>query len=55
MLQSFLIILTPFYDCREYSRLKEKYAGDLVRNWAESSDPEKSVHEELNHVLSFIT
>jgi len=33
--------------CREYSRLKEKYAGDLVRNWAESSDPEKSVHEDI--------
>ena len=32
---------------REYSRLKEVYADELVRNWAESSDPEKSVHEDI--------
>ncbi len=31
----------------EYSRLKEKYAANLIANWQESSDAEKSVHEDL--------
>lgn len=33
--------------CREYSRLKLKYAGGLISSWKESSDPEKSVHEDV--------
>eukprot|EP00088_Acartia_fossae_P057454 TRINITY_DN6703_c0_g1_i3.p1 TRINITY_DN6703_c0_g1~~TRINITY_DN6703_c0_g1_i3.p1 ORF type:complete len:563 (-),score=83.67 TRINITY_DN6703_c0_g1_i3:346-2034(-) len=33
--------------CSEYERLKNKYAGDLVANWSETSDPEKSVHEDI--------
>jgi len=33
--------------CSEYSRLKDKYAAELVANWKESSDPEKSVHEDI--------
>ena len=32
---------------REYIRLKNKYASDIVTNWAESSDPEKFVHEDI--------
>jgi len=32
---------------REYIRLKNKYATDIVSNWAESSDPEKFVHEDI--------
>ena len=32
---------------KEYLRLKEKYAKDIITNWAESSDPEKFVHEDL--------
>ena len=32
---------------KEYLRLKEKYARDIITNWAESSDPEKFVHEDL--------
>lgn len=31
----------------EYNRLKDKYAGDLISNWTESSDAEKSVHEDI--------
>ena len=31
----------------EYARLKEKYAAKIISNWQESSDPEKSVHEDL--------
>ena len=31
----------------EYVRLKNKYATDIVSNWAESSDPEKFVHEDI--------
>ena len=31
----------------EYQRLKERYAGDIITNWGESSDPEKFVHEDL--------
>jgi tRNASer (uridine44-2'-O)-methyltransferase len=27
--------------------LKEKYAANLIANWKESSDAEKSVHEDL--------
>jgi len=30
-----------------YKLLKDKYAGQLVANWSESSDPEKSVHEDI--------
>ena len=32
---------------KEYQRLKDKYAKDIISNWAESSDPEKFVHEDL--------
>jgi tRNASer (uridine44-2'-O)-methyltransferase len=32
---------------REYARLKERYAEKIIANWQESSDPEKSVHEDL--------
>ena len=33
--------------CQEYSRLKQKYAGNIINNWRESSDPEKFVHEDI--------
>ena len=33
--------------CQEYARLKHKYAGDIIENWKESSDPEKFVHEDI--------
>ena len=33
--------------CAEYSRLKHNYASHIIHNWAESSDPEKFVHEDL--------
>ena len=33
--------------CQEYARLKHKYAGDIIENWRESSDPEKFVHEDI--------
>ena len=33
--------------CREYARLKSKYAPGLVASWTETSDPEKSVHEDV--------
>ena len=36
----------------EYERLKSKYAGNLVANWSETSDPEKSVHEAWNFRFS---
>ena len=39
---------------REYSRLKSKYAGDLVSNWREASDPEKSVHEDIG-IAAYLT
>jgi len=32
---------------KEYQRLKDKYAKDIISNWAESSDPEKFVHEDI--------
>jgi len=35
---------------KEYQRLKDKYARDIITNWAESSDPEKFVHEDLGIV-----
>ena len=31
----------------EYQRLKAKHAKAVIDNWAESSDPEKFVHEDL--------
>ena len=33
--------------CAEYSRIKQKYASHIIEHWAESSDPEKFVHEDL--------
>ena len=33
--------------CAEYARIKQKYAAHIITNWAESSDPEKFVHEDL--------
>ena len=38
---------TKFFFYREYSRLKGKYAGPIIAAWTESSDPEKSVHEDI--------
>jgi len=32
---------------KEYQKLKDIYAKDIISNWAESSDPEKFVHEDL--------
>ena len=33
--------------CAEYARVKQKYASHVINHWAESSDPEKFVHEDL--------
>ncbi|XP_023321069.1 probable tRNA (uracil-O(2)-)-methyltransferase [Eurytemora carolleeae] len=40
--------------CREYSRLKSKYAGDLISNWKETSDAEKSIHEDIG-IAAYLT
>ena len=48
VLDSFCII------CREYSRLKSKYAGDLISNWKETSDAEKSIHEDIG-IAAYLT
>ena len=33
--------------CAEYARIKQKFASHIIQHWAESSDPEKFVHEDL--------